>query len=549
MAEIGVCYPLAIDDLAGLLDLAVREKVDLTVVGPELPLCLGLADLFRAHGLLVAGPDAYAAQLEGSKAFSKTAMTRFGVPTADYQIFADYDQALSYIKANPRPLVIKADGLAAGKGVYLCPETGEALRALDELMVQKIFGAAGDKVVIEEWLQGEEVSFLVFCDGQTVIPLPSSQDHKAVGEGDTGPNTGGMGAYSPAPVLGAALQQQALELAVYPVVRGLAAEGHPFTGILYAGLMITPAGQINVLEYNVRFGDPECQALLLGLQSDLAEILLAIAKGELDKQAPRWAQGSSVCVVLASQGYPGGYETGKVISGLDLVAPEVKIFQAATALDKNDQLVSHGGRVLGVCAQADTLTAALGKAYEAIEKISFANMYYRRDIGHRAQRKIQVGIIMGSASDWEVMQGAQEILRRLQIGHEVKVLSAHRTPDETLSYVRQATERGLQVIIAGAGWAAHLAGVAAANTLLPVIGVPIDSSPLSGLDALLATVQMPPGIPVATMAIGAGGARNAAFMAAHILALHDPALGQKLRELRRTAARKILDSSLSLNEN
>jgi phosphoribosylamine--glycine ligase len=379
--------------------------------------------------------------------------------------------------------------------------------------------------------------------------MPSSQDHKAVGEGDTGPNTGGMGAYSPAPVLGPELERQALDQAIYPVVRGLAAEGHPFTGILYAGLMIAPDGQINVLEYNVRFGDPECQALLMRLESDLAEILLAAAKGGLHEHTPRWDRGVSVCVVLTSQGYPGKCETGKIISGLDApLAPGVKIFHAATAL-RNGQLVSHGGRVLGVCARADTLSIALRRAYESIAKINFAGMYYRRDIGHRAEEKIQVGIIMGSSSDWEVMQGAREILRQLRIGHEVKILSAHRTPDQTLDYVRQAASRGLQIIIAGAGWAAHLAGTAAANTLLPVIGVPIDSSPLSGLDALLATVQMPPGVPVATMAIGAGGARNAAFLAAQILALQDRNLAQRLEAMRKVAAQKILDSVLDADKN
>jgi phosphoribosylamine--glycine ligase len=552
MAEIGVCYPLAVDDLDGLLGLAQREKVDLTIVGPELPLCLGLADLFRSHGLRVAGPSAYTAQLEGSKIFSKAAMTRFGVPTAQYQVFDNHRAAAAYIKAHPQPWVIKADGLAAGKGVYLCREPQAALQALDDLMVQKRFGTAGEKVVIEEWLQGEEASFLVFCDGQTVIPLPSSQDHKAVGDGDTGPNTGGMGAYSPAPILGRSLQQQALEQAIYPITRGLAAEGHPFVGILYAGLMITPAGEINVLEYNVRFGDPECQPLLLRLQSDLAEILLAVAEGNLHEISPCWDNGASVCVVLAAHGYPGPSETGKVISGLDcpdLSKMGVEIFQAATTVNDEGQLVSNGGRVLGVCARADNLPQALDLVYGAIGKIHFANMHYRRDIGHRARRKIQVGIIMGSRADWEVMQGAREVLQQLQIGNEVKVLSAHRTPDETRAYLEQAAERGLQVIIAGAGWAAHLAGVAAAHTLLPVIGVPIDSSPLSGLDALLATVQMPPGIPVATVAIGAGGARNAGFLAAHILALHDRELSQRLLALRQATARKILSTPLPAEGN
>jgi phosphoribosylamine--glycine ligase len=306
--------------------------------------------------------------------------------------------------------------------------------------------------------------------------------------------------------------------------------------------MITPDGSIKVLEYNVRFGDPECQPLLLRLESDLAAILLAVAKGGLDKHTLRWSDKASACVVLCAEGYPGSYSSGQVISGLDSpLDQDAVIFHAGTAL-RDGALVSQGGRVLGVCARAENLSLALSKVYEAIRSIDFKGMYYRRDIGHRAYKRILVGIIMGSASDWEIMKGAREVLEHLQVGSETKILSAHRTPDETLQYVREAAARGIKIIIAGAGWAAHLAGTAAANTLLPVIGVPIDSSPLSGLDALLATVQMPPGIPVATVAIGAGGARNAGFLAAHILALQDSGLSQRLQDARQEAARKILAS-------
>lgn len=559
MEEIGPCHNIAVDDLNSLLNLAQKENVALTVVGPELPLCLGIVDLFKKHGLLAAGPDAYAAQLEGSKSFAKQTMTRYGVPTAPYVIFDDYFDALDYIAVNHRPLVIKADGLAAGKGVYLCRDTREANQALHDIMVLKIFGAAGNKVLIEEWVYGEEASFLVFSDGRKVIPLPSSQDHKAIGEGDTGPNTGGMGAYSPAPVISPQLQEKALQQCIYPIIEGMAADGHPFKGILYAGLMIAPTGDINVLEYNVRFGDPECQPLLLRLESDLFEILMAIAKGDLGSIQPVWSQGVSICVVLAARGYPGDYEKGKAISGIKEAAtdPAVQVFQAGTAR-QDGHIVSSGGRVLGVCAKAPELPQAVDLAYAAIKKINFDGMYYRRDIAHRAlspkpasptpeshkmtDHKISVGIIMGSASDWQAMKGAYETLQELDVYAEVKVLSAHRTPDETLNYVRSAAGRGLQVIIAGAGWAAHLAGVAAANTLLPVIGVPLDSSPLSGMDALLSTVQMPPGIPVATVAVGAGGAKNAAYLAAHILALQDTALGKRLQARREKSANDILNA-------
>ncbi len=545
MAAIGPCHNIAVDDLDGLLDLALREKVGLVVVGPELPLCLGITDLFQKHGLLVAGPDAYAAQLEGSKAFAKQAMTRYGVPTAPYMVFDKYDDALSYIDANQRPLVIKADGLAAGKGVYLCRTPQNARQALQDIMINKIFGTSGNKVVIEEWVVGEEASFLVFSDGKNVIPLPSCQDHKAIGENDTGPNTGGMGAYSPAPVLGPQMEQKALEQAIYPIIEGMAAEGHPFKGILYAGLMISLSGEINVLEYNVRFGDPECQPLLLRLESDLLDVLLAIAQGNLQGVEPKWSPGSSVCVVLAAKGYPGDYEKGQIISGLNQagINPAVQVFQAGTKKHGNN-VVTNGGRVLGVCAKAGTLAQAVELAYAAVTRLDFDGMYYRRDIAHRALKphRAQVAIMMGSASDWQAMKGAQDVLQQLEIPCEVKVLSAHRTPDETLAYVRGAAERGIKVIIAGAGWAAHLAGVAAANTLLPVIGVPLDSSPLLGLDALLATVQMPPGIPVATVAVGAGGAKNAGFLAAHILALQDAELGERLQARRQQAAGDILNA-------
>ena len=511
MAGAAVCVDIPSDDIVGLKEFAQDQRVDLTVVGPEAPLVDGLADQFEAAGLTVAGPSAYAAQLEGSKSFAKEAMTRFGVPTAGYRVFIDPDEAKDYVRAAARPLVVKADGLAAGKGVLLCQTAAEAEAAVEQVMVAKEFGDAGDKCVVEEFLTGEEASFLVFSDGQHIVAMPSSQDHKAVGEGDTGPNTGGMGAYSPAPVVTPEIADKVMEQVIKPMILGMAAEGHPFKGILYAGLMIDPQGELGVLEFNVRFGDPEAQPLLVRLKSDLADILLKLAQGKLDQAEVKWSDQPSVCVVLASGGYPGKYETGKPISGLEnaSLCGGVTVFHAGTRLD-NGTLVTAGGRVLGVTALGDTVAQAIERAYEAADYISWDGMYMRRDIGHRALARAgggapQVGVVMGSPNDQSVMAAAGEALASLGVAYEMRVLSAHRTPGEAAEWARSAAGRGIKVLVAGAGWAAHLAGALAAQSDLPVIAVPIDSSPLNGLDALLASVQMPPGVPVATVAIGKGG--------------------------------------------
>ncbi|RJX28952.1 MAG: phosphoribosylamine--glycine ligase [Desulfarculus sp.] len=540
-----VCVDIRPDDLDALQTFALDKGIDLTVVGPEAPLVAGLSDQFEAAGLLVAGPSAYAAQLEGSKSFAKDAMTRFGVPTAGYRVFSDAAQAKAYVRAAGRPLVVKADGLCGGKGVLLCEGPEQAEEACTEVMEALAFGQAGCKVVVEEWLRGEEASFLVFTDGRTIIPMPSSQDHKAIGEGDTGPNTGGMGAYSPAPVVTPEIEARAMEQVIRPMIEGMAAEGHPFKGILYAGLMINEAGEIGVLEFNVRFGDPEAQPLLVRLESDLADILYKLAQGRLDQARVRWSPRPSVCVVLASGGYPGQYATGRPIQGLESAAlcGDVVIFHAGTKL-KDGALVTAGGRVLGVTALGDSVAQAIARAYEACDYISWEGMYLRRDIGHRALARERargplVGVVMGSASDQTAMVQAGQALEALGVAYEVRVLSAHRTPGEAARYAREAAGRGLKVLIAGAGWAAHLAGALAAQTDLPVIAVPLDSSPLRGLDSLLSSVQMPPGVPVATVAIGGGGAYNAGVLAAQILALGDPGLAGRLAQRRREMAAKV----------
>ncbi len=551
IASVAQCLDIGAEDIDGLLSFARDNQVDLTVVGPEAPLCLGITDRFQDEGLLVAGPSQYTAQLEGSKSFAKDLMKDLGVPTADYRVFTDPDQARRYVRQANRPLVLKADGLAAGKGVLLCPDPDQAEAGIEKIMVERAFGPAGDTLVVEEWLQGEEASFLVFSDGHTIVPMPSSQDHKAIGEGDTGPNTGGMGAYSPAPVVTPELHRKIMERIIRPVIQGLADQGHPFKGILYAGLMIDEKGDPQVLEFNVRFGDPECQPLVMRLESDLFELYHLLAQGKLEQAQVKWSDQPTVCVVLAAEGYPGKYKKGMKISGLEDASAleDVMVFHAGTRR-RGDDIVTSGGRVLGVTARGRDIGQAIQRAYQACDLISWDGRYLRRDIGYRALARLEQGprvaVVMGSASDWSVMKSAVSTLEELGITCQAKVLSAHRTPQEAALFASQAAAQGIKVIIAGAGWAAHLAGAMAAQTILPIIGVPIDSSPLNGMDALLATVQMPPGIPVACVAIGKGGAKNAAVLAAQILATSDPELARRLQNQREHMARQVLEASQEL---
>ncbi|MQL53461.1 phosphoribosylamine--glycine ligase [Desulfofundulus thermobenzoicus] len=382
IASLARCVPVAAEDIPGLLAFARQEKVDLTVVGPEGPLTMGIVDSFSEAGLAIFGPTARAAAIEGSKVLAKEIMAKYHIPTARFASFTDAREAAAYIREKGAPCVVKADGLAAGKGVIVCETVAEALKAVETIMVQKAFGAAGARVVVEEYLTGEEASILAFTDGERVIPMVPAQDHKQVYDGDRGPNTGGMGAYAPAPVCTPEVQRAALEKILIPTVRAMAAEGRPYRGVLYAGLMITPDGP-KVLEFNARFGDPEAQPVLMLLESDLVEIMEGLLAGRLSETDIRWRPGAAVCVVLASGGYPGSYEKGKIISGLDTVPPDVAVFHAGTAL-KDGQVVTSGGRVLGVTAMAPDIPAAIEKAYAALEHIHFAGMHYRRDIGRKA---------------------------------------------------------------------------------------------------------------------------------------------------------------------
>lgn len=376
--------PVAADDIEGLLRLARQEKVGLTIIGPETPLVNGICDRFAAEGLRCFGPCQAAAQLEGSKAFSKDFMARHGIPTAKHRTFEQIEPALAWLKEAGTPIVIKADGLAAGKGVVVASDEAEAETAVRDMLEQKRFGEAGRRVVMEEFLPGQEASFIVICDGKNILPLATSQDHKTRDDGDVGPNTGGMGAYSPAPVVTTEVHDRVMREIIEPTVAGMAADGHPYTGFLYAGLMIDDTGAPSVVEFNCRFGDPEAQPVMARLKSDLVMICDAALDGRLDRVEAKWDERVSLGVVMAAGGYPGSYASGEPITGLDqAVADHGKVFHAGTRLE-GGEIVTAGGRVLCVVALADTIGEAQRRAYVLTEKVHWKDVYYRRDIGHRA---------------------------------------------------------------------------------------------------------------------------------------------------------------------
>jgi phosphoribosylamine--glycine ligase len=374
---------IAVDDIDGLVAFALREEIGLTIVGPEAPLVKGVVDAFQAAGLKCFGPSARAAQLEGSKSFTKDFLARHKIPTADYDVFTEIDPALAYLKEKGAPIVIKADGLAAGKGVIVAMDLQTAEDAVRDMLAGNAFGEAGSRVVIEEFLEGEEASFIVMVDGKNVLPMATSQDHKRVGDGDTGLNTGGMGAYSPAPVVTPAIDQRVMDEVIMPTVNGMAEEGNPYTGFLYAGLMITSDGTPKVIEYNCRFGDPETQPIMMRLQSDLVAHCLAAIEGKLDDQRTQWDQRPAVGVVLAAGGYPGDYAKGAVISGLDNKIEHSKVFHAGTQMDGGN-VVTSGGRVLCATALGSSVKAAQALAYQRADTISWDGMFCRRDIAYRA---------------------------------------------------------------------------------------------------------------------------------------------------------------------
>ena len=371
-------------DVPALVAFAQKEQIGLTIVGPEAPLVIGVVDAFRAAGLTIFGPTQAAAQLEGSKAFTKDFLARQQIPTAEYQNFTEVEPALAYLREKGAPIVVKADGLAAGKGVIVAMTLEEAEDAVRDMLSGNAFGDAGSRVVIEEFLDGEEASFIVMVDGQNVLPMATSQDHKRVGDADTGPNTGGMGAYSPAPVVTPEIHQRVMERIIMPTVRGMASEGNVYTGFLYAGLMIDAAGNPKVIEFNCRFGDPETQPIMLRMQSDLVELCLAGCAGELNQKEALYDSRAAVGVVLAAANYPGDPQKGDVIHGLDAGNNiDVKLFQAGTA-EQNGQVVTNGGRVLCATALGHTVLEAQQQAYELAKQVSWDGMFYRNDIGYRA---------------------------------------------------------------------------------------------------------------------------------------------------------------------
>jgi phosphoribosylamine--glycine ligase len=397
-SECGRNVPIAAEDVPGLSAYAAAEGFDLVVIGPEIPLALGLSDVLGAQGVRVFGPSQAAARIESSKAFSKDFMRAHGIPTAEYVVLSDYDEALAHLESHPAPIVVKASGLAAGKGAIVCKTDEEARQALDQIMRARVFGEAGDQVVIEECLTGQEVSVLAFADGRTVVPMVLAQDHKPVYDGDLGPNTGGMGCYAPAPVLDEATLERVMSEVLQPAVDGLAAAGTPYVGALYAGLMVSepPSGapatgvsDFRVLEFNCRFGDPEAQVILPLLETDLVDIMQACIDGHLADQAVRWAPRVAVCVVMASGGYPGHYARGHEISGLDCAAEIVDtvIFHAGTRRDDAGRVLTAGGRVLGVTAWAPDLAEAIARAYRAVDCIHWPDAMYRSDIGAKGLGK------------------------------------------------------------------------------------------------------------------------------------------------------------------
>lgn len=384
ISELAECINITADQTEQLCKFAVKENIDLTVVGPEAPLVDGIVDVFSKYKLKVFGPDKKAAILEDSKVFSKRLLKKHGIPTAGFKCFDDYQQARRYILSREAPIVVKADGLSKGKGVFVCKTNDEALQAIDSIMKDKVFGNAGNQIVIEECLTGEEISLLAFTDGRNIVAMESSQDHKTVFDADKGPNTGGMGAYSPVPIMTSELYLRIERDILVPTVHAMNREGRPYKGIIYIGLMITSSGPM-VLEYNVRFGDPEAQVILSRMKSDIVPIMLATISGELDKVDLEWYSQASVCVVMASGGYPGNYDNGKEITGLDLLKNQdgISVFHAGTK-SSNGKIVTNGGRVLGVVACGEDIEDAQKNVYKAVSKISFDGVHYRRDIANKA---------------------------------------------------------------------------------------------------------------------------------------------------------------------
>ena len=534
-----------------IIEKALKEEISLVIVGQEDYLVHGLTQELETVGIPVFGPSKSAAKLEGSKTFAKAFMRRHKIPTTSSETFTAFNKAKDSIKKRQTPFVVKADGLAAGKGVFICQSREEGDFALQQIMEDKVFGDAGSKVVIEEFLEGEEASYFVFSDGKNFVSMPSLQDHKRQKERDKGPNTGGMGCYSPAPILNQAVEDKVIAEIVSPTIKGMSAEGTPYKGVLYIGLMIHK-GQSKVVEYNVRFGDPECQLLMMLLNTSLIDIAQACVQQKLKEQNISWKKLSGALVILASGGYPLSYKKGYLIQGLENIdsTNDLMVFHSGTKRDGN-QFVTNGGRVLGVAALEKNLYEALQKTYRYVKQISWTEMQYRRDIGTKGltntpttkPNSAQVAIILGSISDKAIAMKVTKIFDQHKVRYKIVVSSAHRTPVRTRNLMEEFKQEGVEIFIAIAGMAAHLPGVIAAETTCPVIGVPVNAS-MNGADALYSIVQMPPGIPVATVGIDRG--ENAAILATEILAIKYPEYKVSLLEMRLEMEEKVIVSQEEL---
>lgn len=538
-------HNIAVDEVEALVDFAKANTIDLTFVGPEQALVAGIVDRFREEGLAVVGPTQAAAQLESSKQFAKDVMASAHVATGRHQFFTPKEKssALSLVEQLTPPIVVKEDALAAGKGVYILPNQTETQAVIDQQLT------AGHSLLVEEFLEGEEFSHFSLVFGETVIPLTVARDYKRVYDGDKGPNTGGMGAFSPVPYVDCDLEKQVVEEIVRPVAKEMVKRGCPYTGILYTGLILTKEGP-KVIEFNARFGDPETQVVLQRLEDDWVELLEEHLAGQevTAHFSPEWTAG----VVLAAEGYPGAYAKNFLVD-VRQANPDNLYYAGLQAGEEEGCYRSSGGRILMATGRGDSLDQAVNQAYQTIRKVKADEAFYRKDIAkaYLATKEVvkapKVAMVMGSQSDWEQMKPGAELLETLGIPYRKAVVSAHRMPDEMFDFANSAKEKGLEVIIAGAGGAAHLPGMIAAKTLLPVIGVPMKSSTLNGVDSLLSIVQMPAGVPVATVSIGPAGAKNAALLAARLLAVHDEALAERLEQWMKEQHDRAVESSDELD--
>ncbi|MBI3992883.1 MAG: phosphoribosylamine--glycine ligase [Candidatus Lambdaproteobacteria bacterium] len=530
IAGLATCVSLGSHD--EIADFAAREHIDLTVVGPEAPLVDGLADHLIGRGLRVFGPTRAAAALEGSKAFAKAFMKRHGIPTSHFAVFDDPKKAVAHLAKVKPPYVVKADGLAAGKGVSICPDRESAETAIKAMMVDGVYGQAGHRLIVEGFSEGEEASFFAVCDGEHFVVLPTCQDHKPIGDLDRGANTGGMGAYCPAPVMTPELEARVIEQVVRPTLRGMAAEGHPFSGVLYVGLMIK-GNDIDVLEYNCRFGDPECQPLMMMLDSDLAELLLAAAERRIETIKPRWRDGAAVCIVLASGGYPGTPDTGHVIEGLEQIdtSRDLQLFHAGTRRD-GERWRNAGGRVLGVTAWGETLAEALQRGYHAVGDIRWPGRQVRRDIGLKGLRWLRgdrpqnnVGILLAQKMFCRTCDELVQALAELGIGHKMAAVLNNCAPDFIGTFISDWEALGMEVFVAIADEDSPLPHVLSASTRHPVIQVPLEPRDVDDAEA-------PVGVGTGTVAARVMNGNRAALFAAEILALKYHDVSAALQEFR-----------------